>query len=558
MAEVIATNTVKTTVEQKSFCRQTKILTKKNLLVQFRNKGATAAQLLVGVLFIILLLIMDIAVKENNKSNAWYINTRNPSAYNAFAFTPCTGANGGKCYSMFVYGDSEAEATLGSNVASLIGIPGENKPSGWNFVNKSKYPQLKDYLFDNMNISRIGVEFKWRGGRGSGPSYANGENEQLPASYILHYNKTRNCGDLGVFNCENTQQELLVPLMTAIDSVILRHYATDDYVGTKKTARIQASFKDFPHPALSIALDVVERFGANFFFMAVAFNFIVQLRNLVSEKQNKLRDAMKQIGMLDSAYWTSWLISCVITNTLSTLLLIIMGAIAQFPFFLSNDFLTYFLHFWITMFAFTCSGFFLSSLVNNEQTAINIGLGLFILFFLAGSILATIFYSGGLTNDYSYDLYRTLFMAVPGAAAPFGFFQGFGALVTTSSALGAAGMRIGEIGNNVLPSKIMEDGSVATPYWSIRLTWIWMLGNGAYCLLLAWYFDNALQNSYGRSEGWFFCLKKSFWCAGKTSTTGTEGPRAANMKEDRSALTKHINADMEPLVRDEANRIIGQ
>jgi len=66
------------------------------------------------------------------------------------------------------------------------------------------------------------------------------------------------------------------------------------------------------------------------------------------------------------------------------------------------------------MFSFTCSGFFLSSLVNNEQTAINIGLGLFILFFLAGSILVSIFYSGGLTNEYSYDLYRTLFMAVPG------------------------------------------------------------------------------------------------------------------------------------------------
>jgi hypothetical protein len=33
----------------------------------------------------------------------------------------------------------------------------------------------------------------------------------------------------------------------------------------------------------------VERFGSTFFFMAVAFNFIVQLRNLVSEKQEKLR-----------------------------------------------------------------------------------------------------------------------------------------------------------------------------------------------------------------------------------------------------------------------------
>ena len=96
--------------------------------------------------------------------------------------------------------------------------------------------------------------------------------------------------------------------MTAVDSVMLRKYAVN-FPGSSDTARIKASFKDFPHPALEFALDVVERFGASFFFMAVSFNFIVQVRNLVSEKQYTLRDAMKQIGMLDSAYWTSWLIS---------------------------------------------------------------------------------------------------------------------------------------------------------------------------------------------------------------------------------------------------------
>ena len=37
---------------------------------------------------------------------------------------------------------------------------------------------------------------------------------------------------------------------------------------------------------------------------------------------------MKQIGMMDGAYWSSWLISSILTNTLSTFLLIIMGSIA--------------------------------------------------------------------------------------------------------------------------------------------------------------------------------------------------------------------------------------
>jgi ABC-type multidrug transport system ATPase subunit len=538
--------------EKKSCCRQTRVLTMKNIRVQFRNKGATAAQLLVGVLFIILLLIMDIAVKENNKNNDWYIETRDSTLYDAFEFTPCTPIKGEVCYSIFIYGDSQAEANLGVQVAKILDLPTtENSAGGWKFVNKSTYPDLKDYLFTHLNTSRIGVEFKWPGG--GGPSYSNGESSTtLPSSYILHYNGTRNCGDLGIFNCENTERQLLVPLMTAVDSILLRRYALNS-PSSKNTARIKASFKDFPHPALSFALDVVQQFGSQFFFMAVSFNFIVQVRNLVSEKQYKLRDAMKQIGMMDSAYWTSWLISSLVTNTISTLLFIIMGSIAQFPFFLINDFLAYFIHFWLTMFAFTCSAFFVSSLVSNERTAINIGLFFFILFFLAGSIATSIFYgsASALTNEYAYDWVRVLFMAIPGCAAPFGFFQGFEQLVTASSSIGAVGMRIGEISNNVFQSKIMQDGSVESPFWSLATTWLWMIGNSAYCLVLAIYFDNALPNSYGRSEGKFFCLKKEFWF-------GKKKEERRNATEDRTDLQRHIEESMSDTVKKEAERIIDQ
>ena len=548
--DVADTNKVTAQVETKSCFRQTAVLTSKNLKVQRRNVGATIAQLGVGPLFIILLLIMDLAVKENNRSNDWYIETRDPTRNEAYMFSRCSPTKGETCYSFFVYGDSEAEASLGGRIATLLDVPGRGVAYGFNFVNKTDYPDLKDYLFTHMNTSRIGLEFSWPRG---GESYANGESMTvLPSAYTIHYNGTANCGDLGIFNCENMQQQLTVPLMTAVDSTLLRKYAVN-YPGSSDTARIKAAFKDFPHPALEFALDVVQEFGASFFFMAVSFNFIVQVRNLVSEKQYKLRDAMKQIGMLDSAYWSSWLLSSVVTNTVSTLLLIIMGAIAQFPFFLINDFLAYFIHFWLTMFAFTCSAFFVSSLVGNEQTAINVGLGFFILFFLAGSIVVSIFYGSPLTNELSYDAYRILFMAIPGFAAPFGFFQGFAALVASSSSLGATGMRLAEINNNIVPPKLMEDGSLQEPFWSLGSTWLWMLANSFICLIFAVYFDNALPNSYGRSEGWFFCLKPSFWKGSKS-----EESKPQTEKEDRSKLKKHVTDDMSEMVTAEANRIIDQ
>ena len=146
---------------------------------------------------------MDIAVKENNKNNDWYIETQDPTLYEAFKFTPCTPTKGESCYSIFVYGDSPAEVTLGNKLAEMLDIGKEDV--GWKFVNKSDYPDLKDYLFANLNSSRIGVEFLWPNGPAK---YTNGDAANvLPASYTLHYNQTRNCGDLGVFNCENTEKE---------------------------------------------------------------------------------------------------------------------------------------------------------------------------------------------------------------------------------------------------------------------------------------------------------------------------------------------------------------
>ena len=541
--------------EKKSYCRQTYVLTKKNLLVQLRNKTATAAQLGVGVLFIVLLLVMDIAVKENNKNNDWYVETRDPIVQTAFDFTQCTPTPGEKCYSLFLYGNSETEIVLTNKITTLLKLPGRDVEYGWNFVNQTSFPSIKEYLFDNLNVSRIGLEFAWPP-NSQQAAWQHGEDSSvLPTSYILHYNGTQNCGDLGIFNCEKINKQLLVPLMTAVDSIILRQYATN-YPDSKDTARITASFKDFPHPAFSFSLDVVERFGSTFFFMAVSFNFIVQLRNLVSEKMFKLRDSMKIIGMLDSAYWSSWLISSLFTNTLSTCLLIAMGSAAQFPFFLKNDFLAYFIHFWLTMFAFTCSAFFVSSLVHNEQTAINIGLGFFILFFLAGGFAAAIVFGSVLTNEYQYDWLRVLFMALPGCAAPFGFLQGFGQLVTSSSSLGATGFRMAELSNNIIPPKLMENGTIEEPFWSLQTTWLWMLANSSYCLLFAAYFDNALPNSYGRSEGWCFCLRRKFWCGSEQLDGRTEG--AVTTREDRSGLTQHLDDDMAMMVQDEAKRMIEQ
>lgn len=58
----------------------------------------------------------------------------------------------------------------------------------------------------------------------------------------------------------------------------------------------------------------------------------------MTEKELGLRQALRTMGMLDSAFWLSWLAVEVVAGVLFTLILIGFGAAFQFDFFLKNAF----------------------------------------------------------------------------------------------------------------------------------------------------------------------------------------------------------------------------
>jgi ABC-type multidrug transport system permease subunit len=92
--------------------------------------------------------------------------------------------------------------------------------------------------------------------------------------------------------------------------------------------------KPFPHPDLPFRRDAMQQYGDMFIFAAFMFNFILQLSYIVKEKELRLREAMKQMGLKSISYWTSWLITNTLINIIQVLLLCITGLIFQFDFFL--------------------------------------------------------------------------------------------------------------------------------------------------------------------------------------------------------------------------------
>ena len=70
-------------------------------------------------------------------------------------------------------------------------------------------------------------------------------------------------------------------------------------------------------------------------FATLMFNFIIQLSHIVKEKELRLREAMKQMGLRPFSYWLSWFITDAILDLANILVLCLTGWFLQLDFFLN-------------------------------------------------------------------------------------------------------------------------------------------------------------------------------------------------------------------------------
>ena len=100
-----------------------------------------------------------------------------------------------------------------------------------------------------------------------------------------------------------------------------------------------------------------------FLFAASMFGAVIQITNVVSEKEAGMRQAMKNFGLIDSLYWISWMVWEAGIVAFSALSLCVFGLVFQFDLFRNNSFgLTFFL-FFLFMLAMTSFAFFVSPLL---------------------------------------------------------------------------------------------------------------------------------------------------------------------------------------------------
>ena len=258
-----------------------------------------------------------------------------------------------------------------TSIARQYALPAIGAPHGpLGFHNETT---MLEWLVAQDNQGRVAVGVTFNGKTTDAATRHN-------VGYRLRYNDTQTCTDFGT-TCTDTLKNVVLPLQVALDGA----FTSVALAGTGTTtppSHYNISMKPFPHPDLPFKRDAMQQYGDMFLFAAFMFNFILQLSYLVTEKELRLREAMKQMGLQSSAYWTSWLITNTCLNVIQVLLLCGTGCLFQFDFFLKNAFLLYFCFFFITSMALTLASFFLSALLSQAEQARNLGFLLFIVFFI--------------------------------------------------------------------------------------------------------------------------------------------------------------------------------
>lgn len=286
----------------------------------------------------------------------------------------------------------------------------------------------------------------------------------------------------------------------------------------------------------------------------------MQLASVVSEREQGLRQALTTSGMLDSAFWVSWLVVEASISVLFSLLIIAFGAAFGFAFFLNNSFAIIFLLFLLFQWAMVGLAFIVSAFISQTTTAINLG---FVIFIIGWIVQAAVDFNFPYSPNYysSMSVLTAIFTLLPFATLTKASVD-LGA-ATTSTAGGIPWSRRNAYCQNI-QSPAAQDAMFATDpeaYWDFNC--VFPIGNILAILaieafvyaLVAVYLDNVFAASNGvRKPLWYFLSPQYWFGSSKSPQRLGKGSSSPKRKKDilvqtplgyrEIRATKEVNSDV--------------
>ncbi|KAJ6749152.1 ABC TRANSPORTER A FAMILY MEMBER 1-RELATED [Salix purpurea] len=457
-------------------------LFKKNILLSSRNKSATFLQLFSSFFFMFLLFCIEKATESQTKTTTGFKTVRNPQPMWEPPIPPCEEKFYVRepCYD-FVWSGNDSAV-----IANIVTAIRNNNPTR---------------LIPPEKVRSFGTQDEVDAWFLSEPMQAPAAlHFQVVSPTLITYGLQSNSTPIvrrGQY--EDPTFKFQIPLQIAAEREIARSILGVPSFNWK------VGLTEFAHPARP-AFSALATVGPAFFLAFTMFGFVLQISNLVAEKELKLRQAMNMTGLYESTYWASWISWEGIITFISSLFLVLFGMMFQFDFFKKNNFGVLFFVFFLFQVNMMGFAFMLSTFISKASSGTTMGFSIFIIGFMTQIITIAGFpykesISSFLRFIWSFFPPNLLAIAVK---------------ILSDASNTPEDLGISWKGRSKCPPDADDCAiTINDVYtWLICLFFLWFV--------LAIYFDNIFPNASGVRKSPFYFMNRGYW-TGKGGDKVEEG-----------------------------------
>lgn len=481
----------------------------KQTMVYTRNIQATLLRIFSPLIFMFLLWLLDIAFRTDNQNLSAYLNNPTPEVIQAAGIPSCVDDIyiNSPCWD-FLY--SPNTSAVARELVDYIRTNNPGRPiSEDSIIGFESIDAANAFLAENPERVLGGVHFLL-------DETASLTTAPSPIDFVLLSNVT-----VKVFRDQFQDPTFFftVPMQVSIENSIASYQWRN--TGNAGDVDWNVSYSMFAHPTTQ-SVNIVGQAIGPFIFAANMFNFVLLMSSVVSEKELGLRQALKTSGMLDSAFWCSWIFIELIMSVIFSLLLVGFGAMFQFDFFLKNSFSVVFLLFLLFQWAMMGLAFFLAPFIGTSSGAINTG---FVVFLVGWIFQAIVAFDFPYTPDSvgSIPIVTAVFTLIPSDLLAKGSVDLGKA---AEEGYGISWSRRSEYCQN-LDDPLQEDQlykSNPDAYWDFNC--VFPIGTIMGVLALEFvvytalgiYLDNVLRNENGVKKPLWYLFSPSYWGLGRSKS----------------------------------------
>lgn len=488
--------------------RQLRLLMWKNWLFSIRSWKATILQLFAPFGFVIL-------VWGLSKLPQALEDDLDPAVEQVETFPHCVEWNGNNCTSLYIQTSSWAYDLTPSTLSCINYITGNLSVANSLSYAINGTADIKWIQYESLNDTMNNIRSNPNRTQAMLIFHTCDVSPDNPASsklrYTIVYNSSRALRFQQIYVGSLNKPDGRTELQRQVDQFFMSQVL-------ERTINVDIATKDYPKIYLRVSSESQEAANAAvFLFCGITFQFVMMLYNIVSEKDLKLRQGLKVMGLKDSIYWLSWALTGLVIAFISTIILMATGYAVHLEFFWNTNFLINFLLFFIYSSSMIPLAFFASVFLSTIQQAVNMGMLIFIIGIIFISIVGNQFILSQLYAHVSWVVYILSFLP------PFQFAKAISDIGQASSPTDALGMpstkqHFGweQLGRKQQLPDFTKAGDSDSEIPTIDLpptaeSLYWLIGDAVLYGLLAWYLDAVWQGNHGIPRKFYYFLTPSYW-----------------------------------------------